>query len=89
VELGYRLGMVRSDNGTEFVNEKLKNYAKGNFILRTTPPHCPQVIVYVNNRVIHKDVRSSTSFELLFGRKPNVSNLRVFGCKAYSKEVRR
>jgi hypothetical protein len=68
---------------TEFVNEKLQNYAKGNFI-RTPLSHCPQsmgeeclkVIVYVQNRVIHKGERSSTPFGLLFGMKPNVSFAR-------------
>ena len=42
-----------------------------------------KVVVYVENRVIHKGVRETTPYELLFGKKPNVSNLRIFGCRAY------
>lgn len=87
--LGYKLGTLKSDNGSEFVNYKLNVYAKARFTLRTTPPYCPQamgvserfnrvllektrsmlkdrhlsknlweeamrVIVYVENRIIHK-----------------------------------
>jgi hypothetical protein len=116
--LGYRLGTLKSDNGTEFVNDKLNAYAKSRFLLRTTPPYCPRamgiserlnrvllektrsmlkdrklsknlweeamkVIVYVENRIIHKEMRKTTPYEMLFGMRPNVSNLRIFGCKAY------
>jgi hypothetical protein len=42
-----------------------------------------KVIVHVQNRIIHKEVRRSTPFELLYGKRPNVSHLRIFGCKAY------
>jgi hypothetical protein len=44
---------------------------------------CMKVIVHVQNRIIHKEVRGSTPFELLYEKKPNVSHLRIFGCKAY------
>ena len=42
-----------------------------------------RLVVYVENRVIHKGVREKTPYQLLYGRKPNVSNLRIFGCRAY------
>ncbi|GFX55768.1 uncharacterized protein TNCV_3428391 [Trichonephila clavipes] len=37
---------------------------------------------YVKNRICHK-FKDKTPYELYFGRKPTVSNLKVFGCHAY------
>ena len=39
--------------------------------------------VYVLNRTISSS-STITPFELLFGRKPNIENLRVIGCRAYA-----
>ena len=41
--------------------------------------------LYLQNRVPHKSVVGVTPFEALYGHKPNVSHLRVFGSKAWSK----
>ena len=40
---------------------------------------------YLQNRVPHKLVVGATPFEALHGHKPNVSNLRVFGSKAWTQ----
>ena len=40
--LGFSLKLLKTDNGGEYVNDEVKSYAKGKFILRTTPPHTPQ-----------------------------------------------
>ncbi|GFY03979.1 retrovirus-related Pol polyprotein from transposon TNT 1-94 [Trichonephila clavipes] len=37
---------------------------------------------YVKNRICHK-FKDNTLYELYFGRKPTVSNLKVFGCHVY------
>ena len=39
---GFKLKLLKTDNGGEFVNEELNTYAKGKFVLRTTPPHTPE-----------------------------------------------
>ncbi len=39
---------------------------------------------YVRNRSPTTSVKDVTPFECLFNRKPDVSNLRVFGCIAYA-----
>ena len=39
--------------------------------------------IYVLNRTISNS-STKTPFELLFGRKPNLGNLRVIGCRAYA-----
>ena len=41
--------------------------------------------VYVLNRTINSSSKSKTRFELFFGRKPDISRLRTFGCTAYAK----
>lgn len=38
---------------------------------------------YLKNRSLHS-AHSSTPFEVMFGTKPNLSHLKVFGCKAYA-----
>ncbi|GFW41584.1 uncharacterized protein TNCV_4035011 [Trichonephila clavipes] len=37
---------------------------------------------YAKNRIFHK-FKNKTPYELYFGRKPTVSNLKVFGCHVY------
>jgi hypothetical protein len=39
--------------------------------------------VYLRNRVIGKALPEMTPYEAWFGRKPNLSHLRMFGCSAY------
>ncbi|KAD5961118.1 hypothetical protein E3N88_12591 [Mikania micrantha] len=41
--------------------------------------------VYVLNRVTTKAVKNVTPYEVLKGRKPNISHLKVFGCLAHMK----
>ena len=40
-------------------------------------------VVYVLNRVI-SSTSTTTPYELFFGTKPDLSNLRVIGCRAYT-----
>jgi len=40
--------------------------------------------VYIKNRCLTKALNSKTPQEAWSGRKPDVSNLRVFGCKAFA-----
>jgi hypothetical protein len=118
---GFKLSLLKTDNGGEFVNDELKNFAAGKFTLRTTPPHTPKsnataerfnrvlgertramlkhkslplflwpeamkTITYLSNRTTTVSVgnKITTPIELLTGVKPNVSNLRAFGCKAFA-----
>jgi len=38
---------------------------------------------YVMNKVLIRPILKKTPYELLNGRKPNESHLKVFGCKCY------
>ena len=39
--------------------------------------------VYVKNRCMHSSLTHGTPYELFYGRKPDLGNLRGFGCKTY------
>ena len=39
---------------------------------------------YIQNRVPHSSMKGKTPFEAYFGHKPDVLNLRVFGCTAWA-----
>ena len=39
---------------------------------------------YIQNRVPHSSMKGNTPFEVYFGHKPDVSNLRVFGSTAWA-----
>jgi hypothetical protein len=117
--LGYQLRCLRSDNGTEFVNDGLIQFAKDKLILRTSPPHCPQAmgvserfnrvlgektrailkarrlplhfwedamrtIVYVQNRIICRKSEPLTPYQILYGMRPHIGNLRIFGAPAWT-----
>jgi len=38
---------------------------------------------YVLNKVLIRPILKKTSYELLKGRKPNISHLKAFGCKCF------
>lgn len=38
---------------------------------------------YIFNRILIHNILSKTPYELIRGRKPNVSYLHVFGCKCF------
>ena len=39
--------------------------------------------VYVQNRTPHRVIKNKTLEEVFFGKKPEVSHLRIFGCPVY------
>ena len=39
--------------------------------------------VHVQNRIVNRQSGERTPFEVIFGRKPNLSHIRKFGCRAY------
>ena len=119
--LGFKLKLLKTDNGGEYVNDAVNTYAQGKFILRTTPPHTPEsnataerfnrvlgertramlkdkqlplflwpeamkTVTYLCNRTTTVAVGNKllTPHEILFDNKPDISHLRVFGCKAFA-----
>nr|GFB64090.1 zinc finger, CCHC-type [Tanacetum cinerariifolium] len=41
--------------------------------------------IYILNRVPTRALVDKTPYEALYNRKPNLENLRIFGCTAYAK----
>ncbi|GJV25900.1 ribonuclease H-like domain, reverse transcriptase, RNA-dependent DNA polymerase [Tanacetum coccineum] len=90
-ELRTTLRMLRTDRGREFTSNEFTQYCKENGIARQlTAPYSPQQngIVERRNRTIivpTKALEDITPYEAIKNRKPNLENLKVFGCIAYAK----
>src|SRR4051794_32005873 len=51
-----------------------------------------QTIVYLRNRCVSSVTPKATPYEMFFGSKPDVSNLRIYGCLCFGfipKEARK
>lgn len=120
-DTGTTIGVLRSDNGGEYISSEFESYLKFKGIRHElTAPHTPQQngVAERMNRTLMESARSmmaharlpncfwaeavstaaylrnrtaTTAFEKMltpyerwYGVKPNVSNLRVFGCMAYA-----
>jgi transposase InsO family protein len=113
-----KIKILRSDNGTEYVNYKFQNFLKCEGIQhQTSIPRTPEqnglaertnrsiiekarsmlhgaelsqafwedavrTAVYIKNRSPHRSLYKSTPQEKWTGVRPNLSHLRVFGCRA-------
>ncbi|GJU53663.1 ribonuclease H-like domain, reverse transcriptase, RNA-dependent DNA polymerase [Tanacetum coccineum] len=94
-ELRTTLKMLRTDRGGEFTSNEFTQYCKENGIARQlTAPYSPQQngvaeavrhAIYILNSVPTKALEDITPYEAIKHRKPNLENLRVFGCIAYAK----
>ncbi|GJT81554.1 retrovirus-related pol polyprotein from transposon TNT 1-94 [Tanacetum coccineum] len=76
---------IRTDNGTEFKNEKLRPfYAKLGSVPKTLiarRSYC--YYLFTQNRSIVHTRYNKTPFELIRGRKPNIQYFHVFGSLCY------
>ncbi|GJT69701.1 ribonuclease H-like domain, reverse transcriptase, RNA-dependent DNA polymerase [Tanacetum coccineum] len=90
-ELRTTLRMLRTDRGGEFTSNEFTQYCKENGIARQlTAPYSPQqkeetTPIYILNSVPTKALEDITPYEAIKNRKPNLENLKVFGCIAYAK----
>ena len=46
-------------------------------------PEAIKYIVYTKNRHVTQSLNNATPFKIHYGKKPDISNLHPFGCKAY------
>lgn len=70
----------------ERINRTLCDAARSILIQANLPaclwPFALKHVIYVRNRVQHSTLKTSP-FESITGTRPNLKNVRVFGCKAY------
>ena len=68
-------------------NQTLKDMAQTMLIDSKLPQHfCAQVVdttCYILNRAMLRPILKKTPYELLNGRTPRISHLRIFGCKCF------
>ena len=120
-ECDQRIGILRTDNGGEYLSAEFEAYLKSKGIRhQLTVPYSPEqngvaermnrtliesarsmiahaglpnsywaeavaAAAYVRNRTPSNAIEEHmTPYERWYGRKPNVSHLRVFGCTAYA-----
>ncbi|GJX60681.1 retrovirus-related pol polyprotein from transposon TNT 1-94 [Tanacetum coccineum] len=80
---------IRTDNGTEFKNEKLRSfYAKLGIVHLNSTTRTPQqnaiaTTCFTQNRSIVHTRYNKTPYELIRGRKPNVQYFHMFGSLCY------
>ncbi|GJS95181.1 retrotransposon protein, putative, ty1-copia subclass [Tanacetum coccineum] len=84
---------LRSDRGGEYISQEFKDYLKAcGIIQQLTPPYTPQhngdyaleTTTCILNMVPTKRV-DKTPYELWYGKVPNLSYLKVWGCEALVK----
>ncbi|GKB76616.1 retrovirus-related pol polyprotein from transposon TNT 1-94 [Tanacetum coccineum] len=87
VRLNATVRNIRTDNGTEFVNQTLRSYYESVGISHeTSVARTPQQngVVERRNRTLVETARTiKTPYELLHDRKPDLSYLHVFGALCY------
>nr|GEY02213.1 hypothetical protein [Tanacetum cinerariifolium] len=79
---------IRIDNGTEFVNQTLREYYEQHYIIYAQAPlflwaKAVATACYTQNRSIARLRYGKTPYELLHGKLPDLSFLHVFGALCY------
>ncbi|GJZ32376.1 retrotransposon protein, putative, ty1-copia subclass [Tanacetum coccineum] len=79
---------LRSDQGGEYISQELKDYLKAcGIVQQLTPPYTPQhneSTTCILNMVPTKKV-DKTPYEIWYGKVPNLSYLKVWGCEVLVK----
>ncbi|GJV86719.1 retrotransposon protein, putative, ty1-copia subclass, partial [Tanacetum coccineum] len=92
-QLGKTIKALRSDRGGEYISQEFKDYLKScGIVQQLTPPYTPQhngdyaleSATRILNMVPTKKV-DKTPYELWYGKVPNLSYLKVWGCEALVK----
>ena len=64
--------------------DKVRSIMSHASLLLTFQNYALEIATYILNRVLTKAV-NKTPYELWFGKKPNLSYLKIWGCDAYVK----
>nr|GEV91314.1 zinc finger, CCHC-type [Tanacetum cinerariifolium] len=89
MELRMRLRMLRTDRGVERRNSTVLSTTRSMMKAMKLPltfwAEAVRHAIYIINRVPTRALIDKTPYEALYNRKPNLENLRIFGCTAYAK----
>ncbi|GJU66512.1 retrotransposon protein, putative, ty1-copia subclass [Tanacetum coccineum] len=87
-QLGKTIKALRSDRGGEYISQEFKDYLKAcGIVQHLTPPYTPQhngMSEKRNNTLLNMKA-DKTPYELWYGKVPNLSYLKVWGCEALVK----
>ncbi|GJT85138.1 retrotransposon protein, putative, ty1-copia subclass [Tanacetum coccineum] len=91
LQLGKKIKALLSDRGGEYLSQEFKEYldmVRSMFNLTTQPlsfwDYALESAVRILNMVLTKKV-DNTPYEIWYGKVPNLSYLKVWGCEAYVK----
>ncbi|GJW58961.1 retrotransposon protein, putative, ty1-copia subclass [Tanacetum coccineum] len=79
------LGIIHTDvyRGGEYISQEFKDYLKAcGIVQQLTPPYTPQT----QGGVLKGEIVDKTPYELWYGKVPNLSYLKVWGCEALVKQ---
>ncbi|GJR51864.1 putative RNA-directed DNA polymerase [Tanacetum coccineum] len=88
-QFGISVEIVRSDNGTEFVNNKVSDlFTSVGIIYQTSYSYTPQqngIVARKHKHLLPSSILSGASpFKMVYGKEPSLSHWRDFGCLCYS-----
>ncbi|GJU59315.1 retrovirus-related pol polyprotein from transposon TNT 1-94 [Tanacetum coccineum] len=81
VHLNATVKNIRTDNGTEFVNQTLKSYYEDASLVLWS--EAVTTTCYTHNRSLIHSHHNKTPYELLHDRKPDLKYFHVFGALCY------
>ncbi|GJT19587.1 retrovirus-related pol polyprotein from transposon TNT 1-94, partial [Tanacetum coccineum] len=83
VRLNATVRNIRTDNGTEFINQTIRDYYEDVGISHQTFVEAVATSCYTQNRSINHKCHNKIPYELLQNRKSDLSYLHVFGALCY------
>nr|GEX57236.1 zinc finger, CCHC-type [Tanacetum cinerariifolium] len=89
MEMRMKLRMLRTDRGVEGKNKTVLSTTRSMIKAMKLPltfwAKAVRHAIYILNRVPTRALEDKTPYEALYNRKPNLENLRIFGCTTYAK----
>jgi hypothetical protein len=73
-----------AERKNKFIEETVKALLNDQYISMFLWGEAKMTEIYVQNKIPHRILKDMTPEEEFLGKKPNVENLRIFGCQVYS-----
>ncbi|GJR48444.1 putative ribonuclease H-like domain-containing protein [Tanacetum coccineum] len=79
-QINHKVKIIKCDNGTEFKNNDMNQFCGMKGIKREFSAKAVSTACYVQNMVLVTKPHNKTPYELLHGRPPSISFMRLFRC---------